>query len=47
MTRGSRPPSRGVTRIEIENLLEYFKTDILGTLTTQLYALHAIQNKLR
>jgi len=28
--------SRGVTRAEIGNLLENFKTDILGTLTMQL-----------
>jgi len=33
--------SRGVTCAEIGNLLENFKTDILGTLTTQLDIMQA------
>ena len=34
--RDNRISAEGVTRAEIGNLLENFKTDILGTLTTQL-----------
>lgn len=36
ISRESKPHSGGVTQMEIDNLLEYFKIDILGTLTTQL-----------
>jgi len=36
----------GVTRAEIGNLLENFKTDILGTLTTQLDVMQAKQKKM-
>ena len=36
ITRSSNITSGSVTRAEIGNLLENFKTDILGTLTTQL-----------
>ena len=35
-TRVNKFASRGVTRIELENLLENFKIDILGTLSSQL-----------
>lgn len=45
MTRGRKPPSGGMTRIEIGNLLEGFKTNILGTLTTHLDVLHTIQRQ--
>ena len=34
--KGQQDPGGGVTNVEIENLLENFKTDILGTLVTQL-----------
>ena len=34
--RDNKISTEGVTRVEIGNLLENFKTDILGTLTTQL-----------
>ena len=34
--RDNKIAIEGVTRVEIGNLLENFKTDILGTLTTQL-----------
>ena len=34
-TRENKTSNEGVTRAEIGNLLEDFKTDILGTLTTQ------------
>jgi hypothetical protein len=36
LTRNKNITSRGVTRAEVGNLLENFKTDILSTLTTQL-----------
>lgn len=36
MTRGSKPATGAVTRVEIDNLLEDLKTYILGTLTMQL-----------
>lgn len=45
MRKGSKAHSGGVTRMEISNLLEYFKTDILGTLTTQLDVLQAKQKQ--
>ena len=35
-TRVNKYASGGVTRVELGNLLEDFKTDILGTLTSQL-----------
>ena len=34
--RDNKISTEGVTHVEIGNLLENFKTDILGTLTTQL-----------
>jgi hypothetical protein len=37
--------SGGVTRAEVGNLLENFKTDILSTLTTQLDVLQAKQKQ--
>lgn len=45
MRKGSKPHSGGVTRMEIDNLLEDFKIEILGTLTTQLDILHAQQKQ--
>lgn len=45
MIRGSKPPSRDITRVEIDNLLEDFKTDILGNLATQLDILQAKQKQ--
>ena len=39
--RGSIPNSGGHTRIELGNLLENFKTDILGAMGSQLDALQA------
>ena len=36
----------GVTRVELGNLLENFKTDILGTLTTQLDIVQAKQKQM-
>ena len=39
--RGNIPNSNGVTRIELGNLLENFKTDILGAMGSQLDALQA------
>ena len=39
--RGNVPSSRGITRVEIGNLLENFKTDILGAMGSQLDALQA------
>jgi len=41
MSRGMKPHSGGITRMEICNLLEDFKTNILGTLTMQLHVLQA------
>jgi len=37
--------AEGVTRVEIGNLLENFKTNILGTLATQLDIMQAKQKK--
>ena len=37
--RGNVPSSGGVTRMELGNLLENFKTDILGAMGSQLDAL--------
>jgi hypothetical protein len=45
LTRNSNITSGGVTRAEVGNLLEKFKTDILSTLTTQLDVLQAKQKK--
>jgi len=42
-TRDNKISSEGVTRVEIRNLLENFKADILGTLTTQLDIMQAKQ----
>ena len=39
--RGNVPISRGVTRVELGNLLENFKTDILGEMGSQLDVLQA------
>ena len=44
--REDKIPSEGVTRVRIGNLFENFKTDILGTLTTQLDILQAKQKKM-
>ena len=44
-TRGNKIFDGGITRTEIGNLLEYFKTDILGTLTTQLEIMQAKQKQ--
>ena len=41
--RDNRTSAEGVTHVEIGNLLEKFKTDILGTLTTQLDIMQAKQ----
>jgi protein-tyrosine-phosphatase len=45
LTRNSNITSGGVTRAEVANLLEKFKTDILRTLNTQLDVLQAKQKK--
>ena len=39
--KGNTPSSRGVTRIELGNLLENFKSDILGAMGSQLDGLQA------
>ena len=39
--RGNIPSPGGVTRVELGNLLENFKTDILGEMGSQLDALQA------
>ena len=39
--RGNIPSSSGVTRVEFENLLDNFKTDILGLMGSQLDSLEA------
>ena len=39
--KGNTSSSGGFTRIELGNLLENFKTDILGAMDSQLDALHA------
>jgi len=44
--RDNKISIEGVTRAEIGNLLENFKTDILGTLTTQLDIMQAKQKKM-
>ena len=41
--RDNKISTEGVTRVELGNLLENFKTDILGTLTTQLDIVQAKQ----
>jgi len=45
MSRGRKPHSGGVMWMEIGNLLEDFKMEILGTLTTQLNILQAKQKQ--
>jgi hypothetical protein len=45
LTKNSNITSGGVTRVEVGNLLENFKTDILSTLTTQLDVLQAKQKQ--
>eukprot|EP00253_Pinus_taeda_P003983 PITA_03983 len=44
--RENKISSEGVTRVEIGNLFENFKTDILGILTTQLDVLQAKQKQM-
>jgi len=44
-TRDNKISAEGVTRVEIGNLLENLKTDILGTLTTQLDIMQAKQKQ--
>eukprot|EP00253_Pinus_taeda_P031302 PITA_31302 len=44
-TRDNKTSTEGVTRVELGNLLENFKTDILGTLTTQLDIVQARQKQ--
>jgi len=44
-TRDNKNSTEGVTHAEIGNLLENFKTDILGTLTTQLDIMQAKQKQ--
>ena len=44
--RDNKISTEGVTHAEIGNLLENFKTDILGTLTTQLDIMHAKQKQM-
>ena len=43
--RGNVPSSRGITRVEIGNVFENFKTDILGAMGSQLDALQAKKRK--
>jgi len=43
--RDNRTSTEGVTHVELGNLLESFKTDILGTLTTQLDIVQAKQKQ--
>ena len=45
ITRESKTSNEGVTHAEIGNLLEDFKTDILGTLTTQFDIMQAKQKQ--
>jgi hypothetical protein len=45
LTRSSNITSGGVTRAEVGNLLENFKTNILSTLTTQLDVLQVKQKQ--
>jgi len=44
-TRDNKISAKGVTRVEIGNLLENFKIHILGTLTTQLDIMQAKQKQ--
>jgi len=44
-TRDNKISGKSITRVEIDNLLEDFKTDILGTLTTQLDIMQATQKQ--
>ena len=44
-TRINVPSSGGVTRMELGNLLENFKTDILGAMGSQLDSLQARKRK--
>jgi hypothetical protein len=46
LTRNNNTTTGGVTRVEVGNLLENFKIDILSTLTTQLDVLQAKQKKI-
>ena len=45
ITRDKKTSNEGVTHAEIGNLLEDFKTDILGTLTTQFDIMQAKQKQ--
>ncbi len=45
--RDNKISTGGVTCVEIGNLLENFKTDILGTLTTQLDVMQAKQKQMK
>ena len=45
ITRDSKVLSGGITHAEIKNLLEYFKTDILGTLSTHFDIMQAKKNQ--
>lgn len=45
ITRDNKISGGGITHTEIGNLLEDFKTDILGTLTTQLDIMQAKQKQ--
>jgi len=44
--RDNKISREGVTRVELGNLLENFKTDIIGTLTTQLDIVQAKQKQM-
>ena len=44
--RDNKISTEGVTRVKIGNLLENYKTDILGTLTTQLDIMQAKQKQM-
>jgi len=46
-TRISKSTLRGVTRVELGNLLENFKINILGTLSSQLDTITIKNNKTR
>jgi len=41
MTRDNKASRRSITRVEVGNLLEDFKTNVLGTLMTQLVIMQA------
>jgi hypothetical protein len=43
--RIAKPTSEGVTRIELGNILENFKTDILHTISSQLDTMQIKRNK--